>query len=244
MKKSKKRTIVFVILIIIIAVAVIGYAILQTTLNILGDTSVKGNSWNIHWANIQVSDGSTTSNTQEATIINPTQVQFNIDLNEPGDYYEFIVDAVNEGTIDGMIDVISTNTYQSNGTTPATLPSAITYSITYDDGASLERYQLLSANSSETYKVRVEYKRDIENSELITTNQTYVMKIGITYIQADENAISPTPGVLPNYDENGGCALIVQKTNLKRESIQEKEQVMINTQYITIEEHMLLLIII
>ena len=208
MNNNKKKTIIFVTLLIVIACLIIGYALLSTTLNILGDTTVSGNSWDIHWENVQVTEGSTTENTKEAVITSPTQVEFIISLDKPGDFYEFTVDAVNEGTIDGMIDVISTNTYQSNGTTPATLPSAITYSITYDDGASLERYQLLSANSSETYKVRVEYKRDIENSELITTNQTYVMKIGITYIQADENAISPTPGVLPNYDENGGCATI------------------------------------
>ena len=44
MKKSKNRTTVFLTLIIIIAVMVIGYAALQTTLNILGNTTVKGNS--------------------------------------------------------------------------------------------------------------------------------------------------------------------------------------------------------
>ena len=208
MNNNKKKTIIFVTLLIVIACLIIGYALLSTTLNILGDTTVSGNSWDIHWENVQVTEGSTTENTKEAVITSPTQVEFIISLDKPGDFYEFTVDAVNEGTIDGMIDVISTNTYQSNGTTPTTLPSAITYSITYDDDTPLARYQLLSANSSEKYKVRVEYKKDISASELIANNQSYVMKIGITYIQADENAISPTPGVLPNYDENGGCATI------------------------------------
>ena len=208
MKNNKKKTTIFVTLLIVIACLTVGYALLSTTLNIMGNTTVSGNTWNIHWANIHVSNGSTTGNTQEATIINPTQVKFNVTLNEPGDYYEFTVDAVNEGTIDGMIDVISTNVYQSNGTTPTTLPPAITYTITYENGLDLERYQLLSANSSEKYKVRVEYRRNITNSELITTNQTYVVKVGITYIQADENAISSIPGVLPVYNASDGCANI------------------------------------
>ena len=209
MNNNKKKTIIFVTLLIVIACLIIGYALLSTTLNILGDTSVKGNSWDIHWENIQVTEGSTTENTKEAIITSQTQVEFSISLDKPGDFYEFTVEAVNDGTIDGMIDVISTNVYQSNGTTPTTLPSAITYSITYDDDTPLERYQMLSADSYETYKIRVEYKRDIENSELITTNQTYVMKIGITYIQSDENAVDrPIPGVLPNYNEDEGCATI------------------------------------
>ena len=161
MNNNKKKTIIFVTLLIVIACLIIGYALLSTTLNILGDTTVSGNSWDIHWENVQVTEGSTTENTKEAVITSPTQVEFIISLDKPGDFYEFTVDAVNEGTIDGMIDVISTNTYQSNGTTPTTLPSAITYSITYDDDTPLARYQLLSANSSEKYKVRVEYKKDI-----------------------------------------------------------------------------------
>ena len=188
MKNNKKKTTVFVTLLIVIACLTVGYALLSTTLNINGTGILSGNTWDIHWANVQVNSESTQSNTQEAIISSSTQVVFNINLNEPGDFYEFTVDAVNEGTIDGMIDVISTNVYQSNGTTPATLPSAITYSITYDDDTPLEQYQLLSADSYETYKIRVEYKRDIENSELITTNQTYVMKVSVTYKQADENA--------------------------------------------------------
>ena len=208
MKNNKKKTIIFVTLLIVVACLIIGYALLSTTLNILGNTTVSGNTWNIHWANIQVTPGSTTGNTKEATLTNPTKVEFNINLNEPGDFYEFTVDAVNVGTIDGMIDVISTNVYQSNGTTPTTLPSAITYYITYDDDTPLQRYELLPAHYTDTYKVRVEYKRDIENSELIISNQTYVIKVGIDYIQADENAVSSIPGVLPNYNASAGCANI------------------------------------
>ena len=208
MKNNKKKTTIFVTLLIVVACLTIGYALLSTTLNILGNTTVSGNTWDIHWENVQVTSGSTTGNTQEATIINPTQVKFNVTLNDPGDFYEFTVDAVNDGTIDGMIDVISTNVYQSNGTTPTTLPSAIIYSITYEDGTALSQYQSLPANSSEKYKIRVEYKRDIENSELLTTNQTYVIKVNVTYEQANENAISTIPGVLPMYNASAGCATI------------------------------------
>ena len=213
MKKNNKKTTIFVTSLIVIACLTIGYALLSTTLDINGTGILSGNTWDIHWANVQVNSESTQSNTQEAIISSSTQVVFNINLNEPGDFYEFTVDAVNEGTIDGMIDVISTNVYQSNGTTPATLPSAITYSITYDDDTPLEQYQLLSADSYETYKIRVEYKRDIENSELITTNQTYVMKVSVTYKQADENAIDLMAGIIPNYNESGGCATITNDSS-------------------------------
>ena len=165
MKTSKNRTTVLLTLIIIIAVMVIGYAALQTTLNILGNTTVKGNSWDVHWANVQVSDGSTTDIITAATITNPTQVEFNINLNKPGDYYEFTVDAVNAGTIDAMVDIVSKKVFNSSNV-EIQLPNYLLYEVTYPEGIPVEPNQLLAANSSETIKVRVEFKRDISEDAI------------------------------------------------------------------------------
>ena len=186
MKKIKRRT-KYLLLLLILFVSV-GYAILQSNLTITGTTSIQDSKWDIHWNNVVITEGSvSTSNADRATIDNTkTTVNYNITLNKPGDFYEFTVDAVNEGTIDGMIDVISS---KLNNVEITTLPAYLNYSITYSDGTPLQGNQLLAANSSETYKVRIEYKRDIEANQLPETTQTLNLSFSVTYKQATDGAV-------------------------------------------------------
>ena len=185
MKKTKKRT-MYLLLLLILFISV-GYAILQSNLSIIGTTSIQDSKWDIHWNNVVITEGSvSTSNADKATIDNTkTTVNYNIVLDKPGDFYEFTVDAVNEGTIDGMIDTISS---KLNNVEITTLPAYLNYSITYSDGTPLQGNQLLAANSSETYKVRIEYKRDIAANQLPETTQTLNLSFSVTYKQADENS--------------------------------------------------------
>ena len=187
MKKIKRRT-KYLLLLLILFISV-GYAILQSNLTITGTTSIQDSKWDIHWNNVVITEGSvSTSNADKATIDNTkTTVNYNIVLDKPGDFYEFTVDAVNEGTIDGMIDVISS---KLNNVEITTLPAYLNYSITYSDGTPLQRNQLLAVNSSETYKVRIEYKRDIQANQLPETTQTLNLSFSVTSKQADENAVA------------------------------------------------------
>ena len=185
MKKAKKRT-MYLLLLLILFISV-GYAILQSNLTITGTTSIQDSKWDIHWNNVVITEGSvSTSNADKATIDNTkTTVNYNIVLDKPGDFYEFTVDAVNAGTIDGMIDVISS---KLNNVEITTLPAYLNYSITYSDGVPLQKNQELKANASETYKVRIEYKRDIEASQLPETTQTLNLSFSVTYKQATDDA--------------------------------------------------------
>ena len=190
MKMNKKKITIYVTLLIIVVCLAIGYAYLSTTLNINGTSVIGGNTWDVHFANIQVVEGSTTGNTQEATITSPTQVQFSVSLDKPGDYYEFTVDVVNGGTIDAMVGTITQGVYASNGTTPKTLPDCLEYTVTYSDGISIEQNHLLEHNSTETYRVRVYYKEDITASQLLSTDDNFVFKFGVNYTQKNSNAVA------------------------------------------------------
>ena len=187
MKKAKKRT--KLLLILLILCISIGYATLQSNLIINGIAGINNPTWDIHWENVQVTNGSVTSSnvTQAATIANSgTTVSYNIKLTKPGDFYEFTVDAGNDGTIDAMIDTISS---KLNGSEISTLPNYLIYSVTYDSGASLVVNQELKANTSETYKIRIEFKKDIENNQLPSTIQNLNLVFTVNYKQANSNAI-------------------------------------------------------
>ena len=191
MKKSKKRLNYLLVVILLLLVSV-GYAVLSTNLNIVGAGTINNPTWNIHWENVQVKTGSVSASTPTIDTAKTT-VNYSVTLTIPGDYYEFTVDAVNAGTIDGMISVVSN---KLNGTEITTLPSYLEYKVSYDDGVDIAPNHLLAANSSEKYKVHVGYKRDIGVSDIPTTPQTLNLSFSVTYVQSDSNAVDkPGPYV-------------------------------------------------
>ncbi len=190
MRRSKKKNTIIILVLLLFGIS-IGYSLLSSNLNISGTSGLSSNTWNIHWSNLSVTNGSVTGTqvTTPATIkTGNTEVEYSITLSTPGDFYEFTVDAVNEGSIDAMIESFSNKTYESNGTTEKALPTYLNYSVTYSDGIALAPKQKLAANTTEKIKVRVEFKRDIEANQLPTTADTIVFKFNVTYVQADNTA--------------------------------------------------------
>ena len=187
MKKTKKH-ITLAIIVIIIAALAFGYAYLTTTLSINGITDIDRNSWDVYFDNVQVTDGSV-SGAQEIeapTITSDTEVEFHVNLKKPGDFYEFTIEARNDGTIDAMINSISK---KLNNVEITTLPAYLNYKVTYEDDVEIEDNHLLAAESLETYKIRVEYKSNISASDLPSTAQSINLSFGVEYVQADDNAM-------------------------------------------------------
>ena len=197
MRLTKKETRVMVFLLLLLVITV-GYALLSQTLDINGTTNIKKTTWSIIWDNVVVNENSVKGDavTTAASITNTekTLVEYSISLKEPGEFYEFTVDAKNEGTIDGMVNVVSNKIYQSNGTTERELPEYLTYSVTYSDGKAIEPKHLLSAGSTEKYKVRVEFK-DVSADKLPSQNETLKFKFEVEYVQADDSAVEVVHGL-------------------------------------------------
>ena len=181
--KRKKQSVVSIIVNLILILG-IGYALIQSNLNINGTANMGAPTWNIHWANVQVKEGSVSASTPTINSAQTT-VTYSVVLNVPGDYYEFTVDAVNSGTIDGMIESI---TSKLNGATITNLPDYLEYTVSYSDGVLLAVNQLLAAGTTETYKVRIEYRTDIELNQIPSTNQSLPFQFTVKYKQADTNA--------------------------------------------------------
>ena len=194
-RRKNKKTALILVLILLISV---GYAALASNLKINGSSNVKASSWNVYWDNVQIKDGSVPAdNNNKARITDSakTQVEFNVVLNEPGDFYEFTVDAVNNGTIDAMIaanGIVNGVYSDSSYTQTATLPKAVSYTVTYADGKPIQEKHLLakkngSTPTKETYKVRIEYRNDesINPSDLDDTDKTFYFKFSVNYVQAD-----------------------------------------------------------
>ena len=195
MRKNKKNKKLLLLLLLLMAVT-IGYALLSTTLKINGTAGIKKNTWNIHWdpTSYQQSLGGGATATTPTYNSDNTQINYGVTLELPGDYYEFTIDAVNEGTISGKIAEIShTVSYIEGGETKTTLPSYILYSIEYADqpGVAPAEGDILDPGATQKYKIRLEFD---PNSSVVIENP---LDITITeeepYEQTKERKVTPDP---------------------------------------------------
>ena len=171
------------IALISISTLTIVYAALSVTLNITGTADISAASWDVHLDNVKLNSKSVTATAP--TITNGTTATFSTVLNMPGDFYEFTIDVVNDGTIDAMIDGIT-----KTPTLTEAQAKYLNYIIEYQNGESINTKQLVAKNSFVRLKVRVEYKKDITASDLPTTSETLNLSFTVNYVQSDGTASS------------------------------------------------------
>ena len=177
----KDRKILYLVLFIAVVSVFtlsIAYAAMSAVLEIHGNSEVVASSWDIHLENAKVKSGSVSANAP--SISGTSSVGFNVELNTPGEFYEFTVDVVNEGSIDAMIDsVVKTPDLTSEQA------KYIKYEITYENGESISTKQTLKKGTTTPIKVRVEYKKDLVASDLPTTKTELSLKLTLIYVQSD-----------------------------------------------------------
>ena len=188
MRRNRRKN-MYLFLFILVCSLGIGYAFLRTELQINGTADFLDARWDIHFNNVVVNPSSvelSTGNTAAAISTSTTEVTYAVTLKEPGDFYEFTVDAVNSGSMDAMIDTISS---KMGGVEITTLPAYMEYFVTYSDGIELAPNQYLKAGTTETYKVHIGFKKDISANDLTGQVENKTLSFSVTYVQADENAV-------------------------------------------------------
>jgi len=178
MKKKKNSSFVVIALLLIVTIS-IGYAALSTTLNINGTSTIKTQTWDVHFANVKVTTNTGATVTKAPTITEgkTTEVTYNVALNQPGSVYEFTVDVVNGGTIAAKTSAIPT----LGGNTQ---PTIFNYTVTWSDGSPITANTALAAGAKKTAKVRIEYKKDITAAQLPTADQALSLTYAMNFVQA------------------------------------------------------------
>ena len=177
MKKKSNRKFVLLVLALLLFTITVGYAALSTTLNINGTSKINNATWDVHFANLEVTSGSVSA-TKAATIDSATEIDYNVELIKPGDFYEFTVDVTNTGTIDaklGEAPILSGVSAEQDVYT--------NYTVTYSDDTAINANDKLAAGATKKLKVRVEFDRNITNSQLPTEAQTLDLKFAMNYVQ-------------------------------------------------------------
>ena len=184
-----RKTLYMILSIVMISILTLTvvYAALSTTLNISGNAEVSAANWDIYLDNVQLNSNSATTNVP--TISNKTTASFSTTLSKPGDFYEFTIDVVNNGSIDAMIDGITKTPDLSDNQ-----KKYLNYIVEYQNGEAINTKQLVSKNSYVRLKVKIEYRKDISSNDLPITSETLNLAFTVNYIQSDESGI----GVVDN----------------------------------------------
>ena len=208
--RNKKKNRVFLLLILLLAVG-IGFAALATTLKINGTTNINLNTWNIYWDNIHNQSGVTPTVSQIVSedANHPNNIiNFSVDFEKPGDYYEFEVYAVNAGTLDAEILSIEkkyndTDIPEVEDPNNRVVPAYLSYVVTYADGSQvrvgdkLVKRRTATLFTKKAYKIRVEYDKDLVTPDDVNTqvgNVTHTFTLEIVYGQRTPE---PSPFELP-----------------------------------------------
>ena len=204
MRKYRRKNNKIILVLIIAFTLFIGYAVLSKTIDIKGFAGFKKNTWKIVWDadSVEVTSGSTVDVTP---IVNEEKntVTYTAELALPGDFYEFTVDAVNEGSIDGVLSVNSLIPIvtDENGET-INLPEGLIYTIKYADGGELKKNHLLKTGEREKYRIRIEYDKDAENA---LDEQQISIETKVPYEQTNKDAIDrDTEKYTITFNPNGG----------------------------------------
>ena len=179
-KRKKKKVLSVLVLLLLILGVSIGYAVLSQALTINGTSSIGGSTWNVHFENVKVTDGSVAASVAPTTSgTTTTSLTYTVSLQQPGDFYEFTVDVKNGGSIDAKLDGAPSITG------PTTAQDVYTNaSFLNSDNTAVPSGQTLAADAKRTYRVRVEFDSNISASQLPSSAQTVTFTVSMPWIQA------------------------------------------------------------
>ena len=181
--RNRERVIILV-LALLLTISV-GYATLMTTITINGTTTIKANNWNVYIESVSnISSTSTATITTNPSVVSgsttTTSLNYEVILNQPGDYYEFQFTVKNAGSLDIKL---SKNPVLEGVTTDQDV--YFNHTLKNLDGTDVAVTDaVIPAGDSRTYKVRVEYDSNINNNQLPTTNQTLNLTATLEFVQA------------------------------------------------------------
>ena len=194
---NHKKRILYVSLFFLLLLISIGYAYISTSLSINGVSTIAANSWNIHFENLSVSNGSSVASTPATIQNDTTKINYSVLLDLPGDFYEFEVDVVNSGTIPGKVSLVNISGISSEA------EPYLESSVKYVNGNSVQIGDILNPGTGKRIVVRVGYIEDLNTLPEDTIELD--LEFEIDYSQTEEEEITTDTIIQQLKTENSSC---------------------------------------
>ena len=186
MYKRRSFSVIFagmMVLSLVIVIALV-YAGFTGQLNITGSSVQRSSTWDIHFENL--SNITTTGSAKvlsQPTLNGTTTIEdYSVSTTSPGDTISFTFKVVNDGNYNASISSVSVGTPTCTGTDSTSntnVCSKLTYTLTYENGASVQTGDVLYAKDYVIMKVTLTYA-DFNDSTLLPTSDVSISGLGIT----------------------------------------------------------------
>lgn len=144
----------------------VGFALYSSSLTVNGTVNVSPAKWSVHYVSNTYAESTGSVEATSKTITN-TDVTYTVTLTKPGDFYEFTINAINDGSFDAKLKAL---TMTSLTTEQA---KYLTYTVSYDGheynaSQATLNYVLPCTTGSNTapVKVRVAYTQPENSTDL------------------------------------------------------------------------------
>jgi hypothetical protein len=179
---KNKKTILIICLLMVLFLGM-GFAAGRADLKINGNVKMDDMKWKIHFkpGTIHVKDGSVVA-TSPAEIVDEkeTRIEFEVDLLNLGDFYEFDVDIENAGTIDAVLNSITKTEI------PDELKNYVEFEVYYTDETEITKCDELDAGDSVPVHVKLKVKENVNAEDLPTDDAPTHFVIDFNYVQSGE----------------------------------------------------------
>ena len=185
-RRKNIKKIQAMIVILLICFISIAYAYLSSNIQINGTAVIKNKKWDIYFDNVEIYQGSVEAVVEPTTDAqNTLTIEYEVNLNVPGEYHKFDVDVVNNGEFDATLDSFTITKLT------AEQQKYLDYSVTYKDGTEIAKGDIVNSKSSRKLTVNLEYKKDITVEDLQTEDQTLNLSIELIYVLAETESDEP-----------------------------------------------------
>ena len=181
-KKKNTQLIIIGVLSFAILFMSVGFATYATNLTINGTTTFGQSKWSVHFDTTPANFQETTGSQTVTKTLGETSITYSATLNAPGEFAEFTVPIINDGTFDATLKKIIM-------TAPS--QSYVSYTVWYNGTEYTATNESLNIDLSHTspnntvpVKVRVQYVQPETSSELPTTDAVNVnLSVSFDYVQ-------------------------------------------------------------
>lgn len=180
-KKKNSQMIIIVVLSIALLTMSVGFATYSADLLIEGSVNILPASWNVQIDadSYKESKDSTVSVGGEDRNITGTTMTYDVELNNPGDKYEFTIDVENTGTFDAnLISILITTLSEDTS-------KYLKYTVEYDgnDSSLIKNVILPKHGGKATIKVTVEYILPEDLNDMPLDNKLISLVCTLNYVQ-------------------------------------------------------------
>lgn len=186
-KDERKRSIVIIIALALVATVSVGYALMSSNILIKGTTGIIAENWDVHFTNLTNKTASSADvvvtsaaaikelTTTPADTSDDLNIEFSISFKKPGDKYEFDVDVTNAGTLYAKCKSITP-------TIPADLQGYVTITTSGLAENDVLTPASISATATKTMHVVAQYA---DRDTLPSTAKSGDLQVGIEFEQTN-----------------------------------------------------------